>query len=149
MRTARLMILSGLVLSGCASHLTPIPVESTESLAEKFRVCAGALGPSRALPILPRAEEQDFTGEVVSLAEPGLVSDGYYQLLVIDRTRTRAIIVQQGGIAGTRTVFGPFALSSGCAIAGNQLPANWSIDADPQHQEAASPRVFVVRSFSR
>jgi len=26
---------------------------------------------------------------------------------------------------------------------------NWSIDADPQQQEAASPQSVVVRSFSR
>lgn len=117
MRTARLMILFSL-LGGCASHPPPIPVESTEALAEKFRMCVGPLGPSRALPKLPLVEEQDFKGEVVSLWEPGLVSDGYHQTLVIDRTRARAIIVQQGGIAGTHTVFGPFALSSGCASAG-------------------------------
>jgi hypothetical protein len=26
---------------------------------------------------------------------------------------------------------------------------NWSIDADPQQQEAAAPQVLVVRSFLR
>jgi hypothetical protein len=29
------------------------------------------------------------------------------------------------------------------------VPHNMSIDADPQQQEAASPRVLVVRSFLR
>ena len=29
------------------------------------------------------------------------------------------------------------------------MPSNLSIDADPQQQEAASPRVLVVRSFLR
>jgi hypothetical protein len=116
-------------------------------LVEKFRVCVGVLGPTRALPTLPLAEEQNYKGELVSLWEPNLVSDGYHQSLIIDRTKARAIIVQQGGIAGMRTVFGPFALSSGCAIVGKQLPANLSIDTDPQQQAAASPLVLVVRSF--
>jgi hypothetical protein len=30
-----------------------------------------------------------------------------------------------------------------------QHPANWSIDTDPQQQEAALPQVLVVRSFLR
>jgi hypothetical protein len=30
-----------------------------------------------------------------------------------------------------------------------QLKANLSIDADPQQQEAASPRMLVARSFLR
>lgn len=29
------------------------------------------------------------------------------------------------------------------------MPSNLSIDTDPQQQEAASPRVLVVRSFLR
>jgi hypothetical protein len=29
------------------------------------------------------------------------------------------------------------------------MQLNWSIDTDPQQQEAASPPVLVVRSFSR
>jgi hypothetical protein len=36
-----------------------------------------------------------------------------------------------------------------CTKANELPPHNMSIDADPQQQEAASPLVLVVRSFSR
>jgi hypothetical protein len=48
------------------------------------------------------------------LGQPGVVSDGYFHSLLVDRKQSLAYIVQVGGIAGTRTTYGPVRLHSGC-----------------------------------
>jgi hypothetical protein len=52
--------------------------------------------------------------ERYELGAPGLVSDGYHHALLVDRKQSLAYIVQVGGIAGTRTTYGPLRLHAGC-----------------------------------
>ncbi|MCG2593958.1 hypothetical protein LZ009_14345 [Ramlibacter sp. XY19] len=113
----RLPLLAVLLLAACTSvpsaPSTPIPT-TDEALIARFRSCVTPTGPATTLPQLPAAEEPRFTGSVLPLSKTGTVMDGYNHELRLDAERRRGIIVQTGGIAGHKTVFGPFALERGC-----------------------------------
>ena len=47
--------------------------------------------------------------------DEGMVADGYQHSLVIDVPARAAYVVQQGGIAGLRTIYGPLPVAAACA----------------------------------
>ena len=142
------------LLSGCASEVAPpempgaygLPV--LESWQAAFAPCVSPFGVGGNLPIIGETAAAEFTGESVQLSEPGIVSDGYYHLLVLNRARTEAIIVQTGGFANLTTSYGPLKLKAGCA-APRVSSANRSVNADAQSRSAATPRRSLVAGYVR
>ena len=96
----------------------PLSVEDAR-LVDAFAECAGPFGPSRELPeaVLEAGEFGGLIlefGGLILLSEPGIVSDGYYHWLSVQRSTGLVYIIQIGGIAGHRTIFGPFHAEEGC-----------------------------------
>ena len=149
-----LSCVSVVVLSGCAGGVTsrqlPVPFQAPalESLREAFASCVSPFGVRGNLPIIGEFAAGEFVGESVELSEPGIVSDGYYHSLVLNRERTAAIIVQTGGLANFTTNYGPFNLNAGCGVQ-RALSANKSVNADAQSRPAALPRLSLVAGYVR
>jgi len=107
--------LAALSLAGCSNLPAGSARPTTdEALVARFRPCVGPTGTPRRLPPLPAEAEAAFTGPVLLLSTAGMVADGYDHSLRLDAERGRGIIVQTGGYANQRSVFGPFDLAAGC-----------------------------------
>jgi hypothetical protein len=108
------------LLSACAGGAairqvqTPMETLSLEALQASFAGCVSPFGVGGNAPLLAQAAADEFTGGSVGLSDPGIVSDGYYHLLVVNREGTLGIIVQTGGFANHTTMYGPYVLSQGC-----------------------------------
>ena len=104
-------------LMGCSAlpRNAVLPDVSSQALVARFRPCVGALGAAVQMPKVAGSPRSSISGEHLPLADAGLVSDGYYHWLVVDRRQMVAHIFQVGGIAGAETVFGPFSLTKGCS----------------------------------
>jgi hypothetical protein len=92
-------------------------VDTRSCEARKLALAVSAYGAPedwKAIDALPDALK-DQVGE--RLNDTGHVADGYAHDLVVDRTSGLGYVVQTGGFAGTRKVFGPFAID-GCAAGG-------------------------------
>lgn len=101
--------------AGCAESFTETKVDtSPTALVARFRSCTSPYGASSELPLFSGGSISEADLERHELGEPGMVSDGYYHSLLVDRKRSLAYIVQLGGFAGTRTTYGPVRLHSGC-----------------------------------
>ncbi|MBI2309230.1 MAG: hypothetical protein HYU78_18215 [Rhodocyclales bacterium] len=97
------------------------PAEAAEQhvLIERFAKCVGPTGLRRELPPAAEYPARSASSQVIELSAPGIVADGYAHTLILDEAEGVAFIVQTGGIAGTRAVFGPLSVERGCA----DLPA--------------------------
>ena len=120
-RSASLLVLLTMLATACVSHQTVVPPTLGEPspahapLVATFAECVSALGPVRELPIAEAIPaENNAVGELTLLSSPGVVLDGYYHWLRIQRVSRLVYIVQVGGFAGARTVFGPFSAEHGC-----------------------------------
>ncbi len=102
-----------LVIGACASK-TRMADMSLDELADSFRACAGPLGLTAKLPQLESGDGLLPEGDFMPLSEPGIVSDGYYHWLVVDREKSVAYIRQAGGFAGRQRVYGPLTLPVAC-----------------------------------
>ena len=121
--SARLLMLLAILATAtaCASRHTvapqPLgrPSPAHEHLVPTFAECVSVLGPVRELPVVEAVHvEANAVGELILLSSPGVVSDGYYHWLGVQRVSGLVYIVQVGGIAGAQTVFGPFSTEHGC-----------------------------------
>jgi hypothetical protein len=86
-----------------------------QSLEQRFAPCVGPLGsrvdmPTTSMPL----NDADVIARI-ELARPGVVSDGYRSTLLVHGPTRPGYIVQIGGFAGTKTVYGPLSLATGCA----------------------------------
>jgi hypothetical protein len=91
-----------------------------ESLARRFATCFTPFG---ARPGFPVAAREPAPREVIAqavLPASALVSDGYRHELRVHGPSNAVFIVQSGGLAGTRTVFGPLAVDTVCAESGSE-----------------------------
>lgn len=72
-----------------------------------FRAFVGPTGIHADWPVLPElpARFKDRAG--LPLSDTGRVADGYRHTLYVDQAAGKAYVVQQGGIAGRTTVYGP------------------------------------------
>jgi hypothetical protein len=146
-----LLLLLGVLGSSCGSRETAtrrtfeLPDRIHEHRVAAFAACVGALGPERALPIAEAAPEGPYgLGELILLSSPGVVLDGYYHWLGVQRVSGLVYIVQIGGIAGAQTVFGPFNLEQGCLMF---PPRHWApvlieITSQSRGSEAMFDRPF-------
>jgi hypothetical protein len=112
--TLLLALVATLSLMACTSVPKPPPAVADDPLVARFRPCVGPTGPVTPLPLLAPGEQSSFTGNILRLSSAGMVADGYNHDLHLDAAGTRGVIVQTGGIAGHRTLFGPFDLAAGC-----------------------------------
>jgi hypothetical protein len=89
------------------------PLEPWQNLLRvRFSECVRPSGLLVDLPVA--AAPSDRTLAVIPLSTPGVVSDGYYHHILVDRPANVAYLVQLGGIAGGQTVFGPVRLDAPC-----------------------------------
>ena len=84
---------------------------SPTALVERFRSCTSPLGASSELPLFSGGNISEAGLERHELGDPGVVSDGYHHSLLVNRKQLLAYIVEVGGIAGTRTTYGPVLLN--------------------------------------
>jgi hypothetical protein len=122
--------------AGCAGSFSTAMVDtSPTALVERFRSCTSPMGVSSELPIFSGGSIGEESLERYELGAPGLVSDGYHHALLVDRKQSLAYIVQVGGIAGTRTTYGPVRLHSGCGKSAKGMSASGSFDMDRQSSD--------------
>jgi hypothetical protein len=85
------------------------------ALLERFRPCVDALGPRQPLPALahPEAFRPEIGAALVHIGD-AQVSDGYFHWLVVKPDERSVYIIQVGGFAPRRTVYGPLPLDFVC-----------------------------------
>ena len=85
-----------------------------EALAKRFATCFSAVGTAQTFPV---AQDLPDDGDIVAEADiPAVqtVSDGYRHRLRVHGPSNSVYVVQTGGIAGRRTVFGPLPVDTDC-----------------------------------
>ena len=115
-RLVCVVLVAGLCGACAVPPDAPEPRTDLTLAAQRFGACVGPSGARQDLPTLDELPVALAGQRGIVLSVPGLVSDGYFHWLLIDHRQGQAYIVQQGGIAGTRRVFGPFSTSRGCAV---------------------------------
>jgi len=109
-----------LLLGPLASSLAATAPDSTVSCtAKRLAPFVGPYGVRQAWPVatqLPGLQGLPLPDLGVLLSDAGQVMDGYTHRLHVNLDTRSAYVVQQGGIAGTQTVFGPLPVAS-CAPA--------------------------------
>jgi hypothetical protein len=105
-------------VSSAQAVATPEPIKVwVESLAKRFAPCFTALGAQGYFPVAAREPgEQGMVAEV-SLPGSPAVSDGYQYVLRFHGPSNAVFVVQSGGIAGARLVYGPLPIDTQCPSA--------------------------------
>jgi hypothetical protein len=85
-----------------------------ESLARRFATCFTAFGARPGFPVATREPDPREVIAQAVLPASALVSDGYRHELRVHGPSNAVFIVQTGGLAGTRTVFGPLPVATAC-----------------------------------
>lgn len=92
--------------------LPPPASDATVACAlQRLKPFVGPYGIRQAWPVadaLPAEDGQHVLGTLLS--DTGPIADGYQQFLHIDAGARAVFVVEQGGFAGTRKVFGPLPL---------------------------------------
>lgn len=96
-----------------APSLVPIRAEQ-EAVVRAFKACVSPVGLTRDLTLMDPAPAMDSAGKLYVLGETGAIRDGYNHTLYVSPDGKTAYIIQAGGIAGTRKVFGPLDAKAGC-----------------------------------
>jgi len=128
-----LAVLPVLAPVGVAAH-PPVPVEAVparpaasrpddpatvwaESLARRYASCFTAMGPveGRVFPTAAREPDPQRVVARADLPVNSMVSDGYRHRLLVDGPGNAVYVVQVGGFAGARTVYGPLPVDLSCA----------------------------------
>jgi len=92
---------------GTSSADAPPPPSLSSCTAESLRPFVAPTGLRAPWPEVRELPDTvtDTVGELLS--DQGIVMDGYAHTLHVDTDSQLAYVVQQGGIAGFRTVYGP------------------------------------------
>ena len=86
-----------------------------ESVSKSLSSCFTPLGPRQAFPVVSAVPPQNELLAAVLLPASGpRVSDGYNYMLLLHGRSNAAFVVQQGGFASLRKVYGPLALTTEC-----------------------------------
>lgn len=92
-----------------------------ESVSKSVSSCFTALGPKRAFPNVAAAPPQGELLAAVLMPVGGpRVSDGYNYMLMLHGRSNSAFVVQLGGFAAERKVYGPLPLNTQCTEASVQ-----------------------------
>lgn len=106
------MVGTMLVCCGVMTSLAQtVPTETMNtphsSLVKQFQACVSPTGLTRDLPLADPAPPLDSSITLLSLNEVGKIRDGYRHFLYVNHDASQIYIIQIGGIAGLRKVFGP------------------------------------------
>lgn len=82
-------------------------VEPEHHLVKHFQSCVNAVGLTKDLPLADPAPQFDPNIKLDPLNDIGKIRDGYRHFLYVSADEKTLYIVQIGGIAGLRKVFGP------------------------------------------
>lgn len=137
MRSAtRAALLAAALVGGsvaCAQLLEPRTANQralVQDVAKRMASCFTALGPKRAFPTVSSAPPQgELLAAVLMGASGPRVSDGYNYMLLVHGPSNSAFVVQLGGFAAARTVFGPLPLSTQCIESASQRASEASSSA--------------------
>lgn len=86
---------------------TGAAAEPEHHLVKHFQACVSAVGLTKELPLADPAPQFDPAIKLHLLNELGKIRDGYRHFLYVSANEKEVYIVQIGGIAGLRKVFGP------------------------------------------
>lgn len=81
--------------------------EPEHPLVKQFQACVSPVGLTKELALADPAPQLDPTIKLHPLNEVGKIRDGYRHFLYVSANEKDIYIVQMGGIAGLRKVFGP------------------------------------------
>lgn len=107
-----------------AASPQPPPVESDGTTAcaiQRLLPFVGPYGIRQAWPVADALPAKHEHALGVLLSDTGHVADGYQQFLHVDADAREVYVVQQGGFAGMRKVYGPLPLPR-CDAAPTQAP---------------------------
>jgi hypothetical protein len=87
-----------------------------DAVAQRLSSCFASLGPTRDFPVAAAAPpHKELLAAVVLKASGPLVGDGYSYMLLVHGPSNAAYVVQHGGFAAQRTVYGPLPLDTRCS----------------------------------
>lgn len=116
MKKMQTILRAGVLLMGAISMQSQAqhPTQSGNSAAEPehhlvkhFQSCVNAVGLTKDLPLAEPAPQLDPNIKLHPLNDIGKIRDGYRHFLYVSADEKTLYIVQMGGIAGLRKVFGP------------------------------------------
>lgn len=81
--------------------------ETEHRLVKQFQACVNAIGLTKELALADPVPQLDPAIKLHPLNEIGKIRDGYRHFLYVSANEKEIYIVQVGGIAGLRKVFGP------------------------------------------
>lgn len=109
---------------------TPNERAWVEAVAKSMSSCFTALGPKRAFPTVSSAPPQgELVAAVLMRASGPRVSDGYNYVLMLHGPSNSAFVVQLGGFAAAREVYGPLPLNTQCTESPSQAASGASSSA--------------------
>ena len=98
-----------------------------ESVSKGLSSCFTTLGPKRAFPVASATPPQgELLAAVLLHASGSYVSDGYNYMLLLHGPSNSAFVVQLGGFASVRKVYGPLPLNTVCTEHAAQGPSQAS-----------------------
>lgn len=118
-----LTTLGPIVLSASAQSSLPLEVADQHPLVKKFQSCVSAVGLEHDLPLADPVPDLNGPGHLYQLNELGRIRDGYRHSLYVSEDQKHIYILQIGGFAGTRKVFGPLDPKVHCSKPAKKLKA--------------------------
>ena len=108
-----------LVLALAAEPTVSAPESAsvTTCTAERLRKFVGPTGVHQSWPVAAELPGHLANGLGELLSDQGMVADGYMQTLHVDVRARAAYVVQQGGFAGFRTIYGPLPVAACSGVA--------------------------------
>lgn len=116
MKKMQTILRAGVLLMGAISMQSQVQastqsgnsaVEPEHHLVKHFQACVNAIGLTKDLPLADPAPQLDPNIKLHPLNDIGKIRDGYRHFLYVSADEKTLYIVQMGGIAGLRKVFGP------------------------------------------
>jgi hypothetical protein len=87
-----------------------------DAVSQRLSSCFTTLGPAREFPVVSAMPPQgELLAAVLLHAGGPYVSDGYNYMLLLHGPSNSAFVVQQGGFASLRKIYGPLPLDTTCS----------------------------------
>lgn len=118
-KAAVLTMLGPLAMTAIAQTTLPsftAVVDDKHPLVLQFKDCVNAVGLTQDLPLVEGTASILEKGSFFQLNETGRIRDGYRHTLYVSPDQKTIYIIQVGGFAGTRKVFGPLDRNMKCSV---------------------------------
>ena len=107
-----------------------------ESVSRSMSSCFTSLGPKKAFPSVASAPPPgELLAAVLMDASGPRVSDGYNYMLLLHGRSNSAFVIQLGGFAAERKVYGPLPLHTQCIDAPAQGASGAGSSASVKHRK--------------